>query len=94
MKWGRFISFILVVAVILGLTAGTGQRLWKNIPLGLDLKGGFDLLYEIEPTKQDPLTKQGIQAALQAVNMRVNSLGVSSPQIELENGKFIRVEQL
>ncbi len=92
MRWGRFLSFILVVAIVIGLTAGTGQRLWKNIPLGLDLKGGFDLLYEIQPTKQDPLTNQGIQAALQAVELRVNSLGVSSPSIDLENGKYIRVD--
>lgn len=91
-RWGRLVAFLVFVVVILGLTAGTSTRLWKSIPLGLDLKGGMDLLYEIQATPQHPLTKDGINAALQAVELRVNSLGVSSPQIELEGGKFIRVD--
>lgn len=85
-------AFLAFVAVILGLTAGTTDRLWKSIPLGLDLKGGMDLLYEIQATPQHPLTQSGINAALQAVEFRVNSLGVSSPQIDLEGGKYIRVD--
>lgn len=92
MKWGRFLTFLLLIAVIFGLTLGTGGRLAKNIPLGLDLKGGFDLLYKVQPTADSPLTTQGIQAALQAVEMRVNSLGVSSPSIQLENKDEIRVD--
>lgn len=91
-KWGRFISFLAFIVVIIGLTAGTSTRLWKSIPLGLDLKGGIDLLYQIDATPQHPLTTDGVNAALQAVEMRVNSLGVASPQIELEGGKFIRVD--
>jgi preprotein translocase subunit SecD len=91
-KWGRFLTFIVIVLAILGLTAGTSLRLWKTIPLGLDLKGGFELLYEIQPTPQNPLTKPGIDAALQAVELRVNSLGVASPTIQLENGNQIRVD--
>jgi preprotein translocase subunit SecD len=92
MKWGRFAAFVVVVLAVVGLVAGTSMRLWKAIPLGLDLRGGFDLLYQIEPTQENPLTKQGIDAAVQAVEMRVNALGVTSPIIELENGNQIRVE--
>ncbi|MCF8565191.1 protein translocase subunit SecD [Alicyclobacillus tolerans] len=92
MRWGRFGSFLIIVLAVLGLTAGTSMQLWKTIPLGLDLKGGFDLLYQIEPTQGEPLTQQGIKAALQAVEMRVNLTGVASPIIDLENGHFIRVE--
>ncbi|MCL6444535.1 MAG: protein translocase subunit SecD [Alicyclobacillus sp.] len=92
MKWGRFGAFIVVVLCILGLTAGTSMSLWKTITLGLDLQGGFDLLYRIDPTPGNPVTKQGVEAALQAVQLRVNNLGVSSPQIQLEGGRNIRVE--
>lgn len=93
MKWGRFLSFLLIVCVIVGLTAGTSMQMWKNVRLGLDLQGGFDLLYQIETTKDTgPLTHNGVQAALQAVNMRVNTLGVSSPIITLEDNDKIRVE--
>jgi preprotein translocase subunit SecD len=91
-KWGRFGLFIAIICVVVGLTAGTSLRLWKSIPLGLDLRGGFDLLYQIETTKDHPLTKDGADAALQAVELRVDSLGVASPQIQLENGNQIRVD--
>lgn len=91
-KWGRFWAFVAFVVVILGLTGGTSLQLWKSIPLGLDLQGGMDLLYQIQPTADNPLTQTGINAALQAVELRVNSLGVASPQIQLENKKYIRVD--
>ncbi|QQE77453.1 protein translocase subunit SecD [Alicyclobacillus sp. SO9] len=85
MKWGRFLSFLLIVCVIIGLTAGTSFQLWRGVRLGLDLQGGFDLLYKIESTPSTgPVTQKGVQAVLQAVQMRVDSLGVSSPIIDLE----------
>lgn len=92
MRWGRFITFLVIVLAVLGLTAGTSLQLWKTIPLGLDLKGGFDLLYQIEPGPGQTLNKQGINAAVQAVELRVNSLGVGSPIIDVENGNQIRVQ--
>jgi len=92
MKWGRFGTFIAIVLIIFGLAAGSSFTLWKQVRLGLDLKGGFDLLYEISPAQGQTLTPAGIQAALQAVELRVNSTGVASPNIELENQKFIRVD--
>ncbi|MDP9727272.1 protein translocase subunit SecD [Alicyclobacillus tolerans] len=92
MKWSRFGSFLLIAVIIIGLAAGTTMKLWRQIPLGLDLKGGISLLYKIEPVNNEPLTQAGIEAALQAVETRVNSLGVSSPQINLENGNEISVQ--
>jgi len=93
MKWGRFLSFLLIVCAIIGLTAGTSGKLWKDVRLGLDLQGGFDLLYKIETTPATgPLNSNGIQAALQAVTMRVNSIGTASPIITLENKDQIRVD--
>ncbi|MDQ0188729.1 protein translocase subunit SecD [Alicyclobacillus cycloheptanicus] len=93
MKWGRFAAFIALVLVVVGLTVGTSQQLWKSIRLGLDLQGGFELLYQVEPnTPGGTVSAQGVQAALQAVTTRVNSLGVASPVIQLENKNQIRVD--
>lgn len=93
MKWGRFGVFLVTVVVILGLTAGTSMQLWKSIPLGLDLKGGFDLLYEVQPgLNGQPVTPQGVQASVQAIQTRVNNLGVGSPNIDVENQNQIRVD--
>ncbi|MCY0888342.1 MAG: protein translocase subunit SecD [Alicyclobacillaceae bacterium] len=92
MKWGRFGVFLGIAVIIVGLTAGTVASVWKQIPLGLDLKGGISLLYKVEPVDNKPLTKAGIQAALEAVETRVDSLGVTSPLINLENGSEISVQ--
>ncbi|MBX5437109.1 MAG: protein translocase subunit SecD [Alicyclobacillaceae bacterium] len=92
MKWGRFAGFLAIVLAILGVTAGTSAHLWKSVKLGLDLQGGFDLLYQVQPTKDNPLTPQGMQAVLQAVQLRVNSIGVTSPVVEKEDRDKVRVE--
>lgn len=92
MKWGRFIAFLLMAAVIIGGTAGSVTNLWKSVPLGLDLQGGFDLLYKIEPLPGQQITASGKQALLQAVNNRVNNLGTASPIIDLEGTNQIRVQ--
>ncbi|GEO27619.1 hypothetical protein AAC03nite_34040 [Alicyclobacillus acidoterrestris] len=82
MKIGKLSVFLVISLLILSVTVGTVSKVWASIPLWLDLKGGISVLYQIEPPKGQTLTKQGIQAALQAVETRVNSLGVTSPIIK------------
>ncbi|MCL6636837.1 MAG: protein translocase subunit SecD [Alicyclobacillus sp.] len=91
-KWGRFAVFLVLVAVILGLSGETSLRIWRHIPLGLDLQGGFELLYQIQASPDKPLTPDGVNAAIQAVELRANSLGVGSPVIELEGSDQIRID--
>ena len=45
----RIISFVGTVLVITVLMAVTTPGLLKDVRLGLDLKGGFEILYEAEP---------------------------------------------
>ncbi len=91
MKWGRFGAFLVIALCILGLTAGTSVNLWKNVKLGLDLKGGYDLVYRIVLPKGQQITTQDQQAMLQAVNLRVNGAGIGSPSIQLEDKNLIDV---
>jgi len=92
MKYRRLAAFIALSAVILTVSISTSGRVWGNIPLGLDLRGGISVSYKIEPSHARSLTETGIQSSLQAVLTRVNALGVSSPTINLENGNEIEVE--
>ena len=51
--------------------------------LGLDLKGGVELVYQGEPTPQTPkVTQDALQRAVDIMNQRVNQLGVTEPQIQ------------
>lgn len=92
-KKGRIISFfalIIILGVVIGLTI---QPLIKNVKLGLDLKGGFEVLYQIKPLHSgDKITSDTMKNAVAAINKRINVLGVSEPEISIENGHRIRVQ--
>ena len=50
--------------------------------LGLDLKGGTELVYQGRPTPQVPeVTPEDIDRAIEIIRERVDSLGVSEPEI-------------
>ncbi|MHB1569387.1 MAG: protein translocase subunit SecD [Solirubrobacteraceae bacterium] len=50
--------------------------------LGLDLKGGVQLVYQGEPTPQTPhVTQAALSRAVNIMRSRVDQLGVSQPQI-------------
>jgi len=60
--------------------------------LGLDLKGGVQLVYQAKPTPQTPhVTQAALQRAVDTMNQRVNQLGVSEPQIETQGSAQISV---
>lgn len=90
-KWGRLAVLIAAVIVIFAVVGGTGTYLAKRIPLGLDLRGGIDVLYQIGNNGQN-VTADDVSATVAALQNRVNDLGVASPSIDVENGNRVRVE--
>ncbi|MEG7380063.1 protein translocase subunit SecDF [Bacillus subtilis] len=93
MKKGRLIAFFLLVLLI-----GTGLGYFtkpaaNNITLGLDLQGGFEVLYDVQPVKKgDKITKDVLVSTVEALNRRANVLGVSEPNIQIEGNNRIRVQ--
>lgn len=93
MKKGRLIAFFLFVLLI-----GTGLGYFtkpaaNNITLGLDLQGGFEVLYDVQPVKKgDTITKDVLVSTVEALNRRANVLGVSEPNIQIEGNNRIRVQ--
>lgn len=64
----------------------------KETKLGLDLQGGFEVLYEVTPIDDTDITEQTLSATVTALNQRVNVLGVSEPVIQIEGDDRIRVQ--
>ena len=89
-KWGRLTVLIVAVAVIFGAIGASGAALARRIPLGLDLQGGIDVLYQIGSGKN--ITGNDVTATVAALSNRINDLGVASPNIEVENGNRVRVD--
>src|SRR5699024_11609345 len=65
----------------------------KKINLGLDLQGGFEILYEVEPIDEDQqVSKKLLESTVQTLNDRVNRLGISETVIDIEGDDRIRVQ--
>ncbi len=69
--------------VLLLLVAAGGVIATKSTKLGLDLKGGIELVYQGQPTPQVPkVTPQALNDALETIRKRTDALGVSEPEIQ------------
>jgi len=92
-KRGRIIAFLLIVLIFLGTISTTVTGISKKINLGLDLQGGFEILYEVEPVdKEQKVDRTLLEATVQTLNDRVNRLGISETVIDIEGEDRIRVQ--
>ena len=75
---------LLVLLLVLGLLFGSIAVIASNqTRLGLDLKGGVELVYEGRPTPQVPkVTPQAVDDAISTIRKRTDALGVSEPEIQ------------
>ena len=63
----------------------------KPTNLGLDLKGGVQLVYEAQPTPQSKVNTESINRAIDIMRNRVDALGVSEPEIQASGNNQITV---
>ncbi|MBV8432488.1 MAG: hypothetical protein JO244_15085, partial [Solirubrobacterales bacterium] len=83
--------FILVLVVGL-MVASAFVIATQPTFLGLDLKGGVQLVYQGKPTAQTRhVTQAALQRAVDTMNQRVNQLGVSEPSISTQGTDQISV---
>ena len=68
------------------------SALFKSLNFGLDLQGGFEILYEVSPIDGSKMTKDKLNATYKSMLKRIDTLGVSEPEITLEGNDKIRVK--
>src|SRR5438132_1645457 len=74
---------LFVILLMLGFLAASGIIIaTKQTRLGLDLKGGVELVYKGEPTPQSAVTPAAINRAVDIIRTRVDQLGVAEPEIQ------------
>ena len=66
--------------------------LFKSLNFGPDLQGGFEILYEVSPIDGSKMTKDKLNATYKSMLKRIDTLGVSEPEITLEGDDKIRVK--
>ena len=85
-------AFFLIAVLIFSTMGTTSKGILNNIKLGLDLQGGFEVLYQVKPLKGEKVTESMLTSTAQALMKRVNVLGVSEPNIQIEGKDRIRVQ--
>jgi SecD/SecF fusion protein len=83
----------LILLLVLGLLAASAAAIgFKETKLGLDLKGGVELVYKGEPTQQVPtITPEALDRAVEIIRERVDQLGVGEPEIQRSGNDQISV---
>ena len=91
-KRSRIVAFFLIALLIFAAMGTTSKGILKDIKLGLDLQGGFEVLYEVKPLNGEKITPDVLRATVSSLERRVNVLGVSEPNIQIEGKDRIRVQ--
>ena len=86
---------IISSTILVLLMVGIGflfVPLFKNLKFGLDLQGGFEILYKATSIDGSKMTNEKITATYKTLSKRIDSLGVSEPEIVIEGNDKIRVK--
>lgn len=86
----KFSSAILITVLILIVSVVGVYFAIKNLNYGLDLQGGFEVLYEVDSIDGSKVTTDMVNSTYKIIEKRINALGVSEPEIAIE-GNNIRV---
>ncbi len=82
----------LILLLVAGLIAASFAVIaTKKTRLGLDLKGGVELVYQAKPTAQSKVDQESLNRAIDIMRKRVDQLGVSQPEIQRSGSDEIDV---
>jgi len=83
--WGIIVASLLLVGFLTPV-------LFKNLKFGLDLQGGFEVLYEVESLTDEKLDSDMVESTYKTISRRIDEYGVSEPVIQIEGDNRIRVQ--
>ena len=93
MKKGKLLLGIIIVLIIATMCGYFISPLINKINFGLDLQGGFEVLYEVSPlNSEDELNQEMLYSTYKAILKRIDVLGVSEPEITIEGNNRIRIK--
>ena len=93
MKKRNFIIGTILVLITIFICCYFIKPLINKINFGLDLQGGFEVLYEVSPLNEgEELTNDMLYSTYKAILKRIDVLGVSEPEITIEGDNRIRIK--
>ena len=85
-KEGFFVSIVFILATVLIIP------IFQNLNYGLDLQGGFEVLYQVKSVDGKEVTKDMVTNTYKTIGKRIDSLGINEPVITVEGDDKIRVQ--
>lgn len=82
----------LWIVLVFILSALLIVPIFKNLNYGLDLQGGFEVLYEIKSIDGKKVTSEMVTNTYKTLAKRIDEFGVSEPVITVEGENKIRVQ--
>src|SRR5215471_17878995 len=83
------IALALVGAIMLAVP---GSPVYKKPTLGLDLRGGLEVVLKAVPPKGHTLTSDDLSRSISIMQNRINKLGVSEPEIRKQGNNQIVIQ--
>jgi len=90
-KSSIIITTFLFIVIIVGVCF-LFKPLFGGLKYGLDLQGGFEILYKAESIDGSKMSRDKLVATYKTLSKRIDSLGVSEPEITIEGNDKIRVK--
>lgn len=87
----RILAFVLTVLITLTVIGVSSPDIVRGIKLGLDLQGGFEILYKAEPLEAGAkVTQESLRETAKSLQQRADAYGVSEPEVTPEGSDRIR----
>ncbi len=87
-----FIKRLLIFLMVIIIFSLLYIPLFKDTKFGLDLRGGFEVLYQVERSDGKDISKSDLNSTYDVLKRNVDSLGVTEPEITIEGNDRIRVK--
>jgi SecD/SecF fusion protein len=91
-------KYLLLLGVILAALVGVaflaipGSPVERRPTLGLDLRGGLEVVLKAVPPGNQPVTPDGMNTAISTMRDRIDALGVSEPEIRKQGSNQIVIQ--
>lgn len=88
----KFKSIIIILLIVVASVLLVKPAI-NGIKYGIDLQGGFEILYRVEPLVEgNTISDTDLENTYKAIVNRIDTLGVSEPVISVEGDNLIRVQ--
>ena len=89
---GKVVRTAIYLVIFVAMLCLLCIPLFRDLKFGLDLQGGFEILYKVESIDGSRMTHDKVMATYKTLSKRIDSLGVMEPEIIIEGNDQIRVK--